>query len=139
MSISDFLLVEKNLKMAASNVNRYFSKENLKEIVYQNKPPTFWGQNDKLNYEMLSEIFCYLEENNLSFSNIVPVLNLLCGRDVASVIKKPSNFYKKFKKLIEKNSQCLENYVEELYLYTTENKKIGPLTKDKGKKLCAVF
>lgn len=80
--------------------------------MYQKKRPESWGEDDKLNYKMLSEIFSYFEDNNLSFSNIVSVLNLLCGRDVAFVIKKTSNFYKKYKKLIEKNSCCLENYVE---------------------------
>ena len=55
-----------------------------------------------ITYEMLKDIFSIIEvrdrsERPLSLSNILDCLNLLCGRDVGNLVKKPCSFLSKVK------------------------------------------
>ena len=71
-------------------------EKDLRRIVFEKLLPDFWNfESNEVTYEILSEIFSFLDENSLSASAIVPILNLLCNRDVSASIKKPSNFQKK--------------------------------------------
>ena len=83
--------------MAATNVNKFFSEKDLRQIVCEKLVPDSWNvQTSQVSYKILSEIFSFLDENSLSVNaNVVPILSLLCNRDVSSVIKNTSNFQKK--------------------------------------------
>ena len=55
-----------------------------------------------INYGMLQDIFSIIEDSDrserpLSLSNISDCLNLLCGRDVGNLVKKPCSFLSKVK------------------------------------------
>ena len=59
-----------------------------------------------LTYGMLKDIFSITEhsdrsERPLSLSNIPDCLNLLCGRDVDNLVKKPCSFISKVQGLSE--------------------------------------
>lgn len=83
--------------MASLNKNNFFSKGDLKKIVYEKELPTTWNKDNKITYQVLSEIFSFFEENSLTVEvNLVPVLNFLCNKDVSPIVRKPvSNFRKK--------------------------------------------
>ena len=55
-----------------------------------------------INYGVLQDIFSIIEDSDrlerpLSLSNIPDCLNLLCGRDVGNLVKKPCSFLSKVK------------------------------------------
>eukprot|EP00111_Clytia_hemisphaerica_P012439 TCONS_00036500-protein len=102
--------------MAASNVNNTFCREHINKILCDKELPEYWGKDSKVTFRMLSEIFSYLDENRLSNSgSLVSILDVLCGKETLPIIKKPSNFIRKMKLFMRKNSNCLDNYVKDLY------------------------
>ena len=73
---------------------------------------------------MLQDIFCIIADSDgserpLSLSNICDCLNLLCGRDVHNLVKKPCNFLKVKSKFIRNNPVCLNQLVLEFITQST--------------------
>ena len=79
---------------------------------------------------MLQDIFCIIEDSDgserpLSLSNICDCLNLLCGRDVRNLVKKPCNFLKVKSKFIRNNPVCLNQPVPEFITQSTVSPSDG--------------
>ena len=70
-----------------------------------------------ITYGVLKYIFCIIEDSDrserpLSLSNIPDCLNLLCGRDVGNLVKKPCSFLSKVK-FIRNNPACVNHLIPE--------------------------
>ena len=79
---------------------------------------------------MLQDIFSIIEDSDgserpLSLSNIFDCLNLLCGRDVHNLVKKPCNFLKVKSKFIRNNPVCLNQLVPEFIAQSTVSPSDG--------------
>ena len=70
-----------------------------------------------ITYGVLKYIFCIIEDSDRSerppsLSNIPDWLNLLCGRDVGNLVKKPYSFLSKVK-FIRNNPACVNHLIPE--------------------------
>ena len=86
-------MVGKNVNIRKSDLRHYFWK------IYTRK--SFKGQ-VSITYVVLQDILSIIEDGDgserpLSLSNIYDCLNLLCGRDVGNLVKKPCSFLIKLK------------------------------------------
>ena len=81
----------------------------------------FWNPGTgKLTYHVLSELFKFFEENNLSSAVIKPAIStILCGRDLSSDIKNAFNLKNSFKNFL----QISDDHHNKVYmnLYNNDN------------------
>ena len=82
---------------------KHESKSDLRHIIFERSmPEKFRKGKVSIIYGVLKDIFSIIEDRNrserfLSLSNIPDCLNLLCGRDVGNLAKKPRSFLSKIK------------------------------------------
>ena len=77
-----------------------------------------------ITYGVLQDIFSIIEdsagsERHLSLSNICDCLNLLFGRDVSNMVKKPHNFLKVKSRFIRNNPMSVNQLVPEFIAQST--------------------
>ena len=110
--------------MADENVN--ISKSHLRHVVFERSmPENLKKVQVSITYGVLKDIFSIIEDSDgsegpLSVSNICDCLNLLCGRDVGNLVKKPCNFLKVKSRFIRNNPLCLNQLVTEFIAQSTE-------------------
>ena len=110
--------------MADKNVN--ISKSDLRHIIFERSmPENLIKVQVSITYGLLKDIFSIIEDSDgserpLSVSNICDCLNLLCGRDVGNLVKKPCNFLKVKSRFIRNNPLCLNQLVPEFIAQSTE-------------------
>ena len=98
--------------MAEKNVN--ISKSDLRHIIFERAVPENLKKGQvNITYGVLQDIFSITEDSDgserpLSPSNICDCLNLLCGRDVSSFVKKPT-FLKVKSRFIKNNPLCVNH------------------------------
>ena len=110
--------------MAEENVN--ISKSDLRHVIFERSmPENLKKVQVSITYGVLKDIFSIIEDSDgserpLSVSNICDCLNLLCGRDVGNLVKKPCNFLKVKSRFIRNNPLCLNQLVPEFIAQSTE-------------------
>ena len=110
--------------MADENVN--ISKSHLRHVIFERSmPENLKKVQVSITYGVLKDIFSIIEDSDgserpLSVSNICDCLNLLCGRDVGNLVKKPCNFLKVKSRFIRNNPLCLKQLVTEFIAQSTE-------------------
>ena len=109
--------------MADKNVN--ISKSDLRHIIFERSmPENLIKVQVSITYGLLKDIFSIIEDSDgserpLSVSNICDCLNLLCGKNVGNLVKKPCNFLKIKSRFIRNNSLCLNQLVPEFIAQST--------------------
>ena len=114
--------------MADDNINKVIAKDSLELLVMNGQVPDFWvvGR-DRVTYGTLNNIFDVIDSNSLACSCVLQALNILCGRDISNIIKKPSNLRSKILNYIKKNPDCFRQIVPELSLPTVAvSTSLGP-------------
>ena len=106
--------------------NVHISKSDLRLIIFERALPENLKKGQvSITYGVLQDIFSIIEDSDgserpLSPSNICDCLNLLCGRDVSSFVKKPSHFLKVKSNFIKNNPLCVNQLVPELTAQPTD-------------------
>ena len=88
------------------------------KLFNKNELPDSWDASKcKVTYNMLTEIFFFMEQQSISWTFLIPILNLLCGSDISNKIKVPSNFQRKMTNFMKnkKNAEKLSCDVSCLY------------------------
>ena len=67
--------------MADSNINKTFSKHSIEKLFDKNELPDSWDASRcKVAYNMLTEIYFIMEQQSISWTFFISVLNLFQAR-----------------------------------------------------------